>query len=143
MSLGRRIDEALDAREGDERTLEVAQGDARAEVDVVDVDRLGVRVERVKVVRGERDVVKEAEALPDRLRSLPDRLVPVEVDPRLGGGTLRTRPEDMRDRDFFQVDVGQRDVEVRRYRAGEAGRAPRDWTMTREQLGRLIDELKG
>ena len=142
MTTGRRIDEALDARK-DAKTVTVEGDGARAEIDVVEVDRLGVRVERVRVVRGPRDVEAEAAALPERLRTLPDRIAPVEVDPRLGGATLRSKPEEMRDRDFFQVDVGREDVEVRRYRAGKDGRTARDWTMTREQLGRLIDELKG
>jgi hypothetical protein len=31
---------------------------------------------------------------------------------------------------------------VRRYRVGPDGRTPIDWTMTREQLGRLIDALR-
>lgn len=142
MTLGRAIDDALGAA-GTTGKVEAEAGDARAEVEVSDADRLGVKVRSVKVTRSTaRDVGAEAASLPERLRSIPERLQPVEVDPKLGGATLRTRPDDMRKREFFQVDVhGERDVEVRRYKVGAKGRKPVDFTMTRDQLERLVDEL--
>ena len=39
--------------------------------------------------------------------------------------------------------MGERSAEVRRVGVGEGGeRGPTDFTLTREQLGRLLDELE-
>ncbi len=145
MSLRDRLDEALDRRIGQAGEVAIEADGRRAEVAVTDVDRLGVRVRGVKVHRAhDREVQAEAAALPERLRAIPEPLGPVEVDPALGGATLRTKPGALRDREFFEVEVrGTRDVEVRRYRAEVGDRKPIDWTMTREQLGRLLDQLDG
>lgn len=143
MTLGHALDGAL-GKKGKTGEVVVEQGGAKAVVDVVDADRLGVRVRRVKVTHAEeRDVASEAAALPERLRNLPEHVAPVEVDPGLGGAILRTRPEEMREREFYQVDVGKRDVEVRRFRAGDEGREQADFTMTRGQLEKLVDEMDG
>ena len=110
----------------------------------MDRDRLGVRVSRVRVHKGHAvDVTREAQDLPRRLRALPERLVPVEIDAAHGGAVLRTAVDEMRRREFFEVQVaGSQDLDVRRYRVDEQGdRQAIDWTMSREQLGRLIDEL--
>lgn len=144
MTLGRALDEALDARGGATGEIEVEHGGHKARVDVTDVDRLGVSVRGVRVEReASRDVAGEAAALPGRLRSVPETLAPVEVDPVLGGATLRTVPEEIRDREFTQVDVGPRHVELQRYKAQDGGRDPVDFTLTRGQLRRLVDELDG
>jgi len=138
------LDEALDALEG-QGTIEVERTGGRAEVDVVDADRLGVSVRRVKVTRDAPvDVAEEAAALPERIRALPERVEPVEVAPKLGGARLRTRPEDLRGDEFYEVDVTPHDTEVRRTRVDEHGdRAGTDFTLTRDQLDRLIDEAAG
>jgi hypothetical protein len=108
------------------------------------VDRLGVRVRGVRVDRdADQDVTERARVLPDRLRTLPDRVEPVEVAPSLGGAVLRTRPEDLRGGEYFEVEVGRRSTEVRRVRVVDGERQPSDFTLTREQLGRLLDELEG
>ena len=139
------LDEALtrQAREGGE-FVKLGDGAAEAEARVVDSDRIGVRVSRVRVHKGAAvDVAKEAAALPERLRALPERLVPLEIDAAHGSAVLRTATDEMRRREFFEVQVaGGQDLDVRRYRVDEAGqRQGIDWTMTREQLGRLMDEL--
>lgn len=141
----RPLDQALDALPPGGGTVEVERGGHRAEVDVVDVDRLGVRVRGVTVTRGAPiDVAEEASALPDRLRALPDRIAPVEVAPELGGARLRTRPDELRGREHFEVDVAPDRTAIRRTRVDEGGeRAQVDWTMTREQLDKLIDEVAG
>ena len=41
------------------------------------------------------------------------------------------------------MDVRFRSAEVRRVRVKDGERQPTDWTLTREQLGRLLDELDG
>ena len=133
------LDEALDALDGP-GTIDVPTDGGRAEVDVAEVDRLGVRVRRVKVERERRDIAEEAHALPDRLRALPDRVAPSEVSPELGGAILRTVPEEVRDR-YFEVDVRPGHTEVRRVRVDEGERSSDDFVLTREQLEKLVDEL--
>lgn len=139
------LDQALDALPDGRGTVEVERPGASAEIDVLDVDRLGVRVRGVRVRRAEPiDVADEARALPDRMRSLPDRIAPVEVAPELGGARLRTRPDELRGREHFEVDVAPDRTDIRRTRVGDDGaREVTDWTMTREQLDKLIDETSG
>ncbi len=138
------LDEALDALQG-AGTVEVDRAAGKAEVDVVDVDRIGVRVRGVRVHRDRAvDVGEEAQRLPERLRSLPDRVAPVEVDATLGGARLRTRPDEMRGRDFFEVDVAPTRTDIHRTRIDDEGeRHDADWTMTRDQLDRLLHETEG
>ena len=143
MSLSRALDDALDTTP--EGTVTAESDGATAEVEVAASGPIGVTVRRVKVRRG-RDVPVEeaARALPDQLaRAVPERVEPVEVDPALGGATLRSKPEEMDGDRFFEVEVrGPRDVTIGRYRArrGEP-RETAEWSMTREQLGRLLDDL--
>ena len=143
MTSHKAIDKALDALDGEGSvSAEVPGGEAT--VEVVAVDGLGVKVREVRVNRSNPfDLETECQALPDRVRSLPHRLQPVEVDVGLGGGTLRSRPEEMRKRDFYQVDLtGGRNVGVRRFKVDKNGeRKAADFTLTREQLGDLIDEI--
>lgn len=134
------LDEALDDLDGTRGTVEVDTGNGQAEVDVVDVDRLGVRIKGVRV-RRERavDIKREAADLPKRLRSLPEPVEPVEVAPTLGGARLRSKPD--RGQEYFEVDVAPEGTDIRRTRVDADGeRHPTDWTMTRDQLDRLIDE---
>lgn len=136
------LDRALDALRGP-GVVRVDRSGRTAEVDVTEVDRLGVRVRGVRVrCEQPRDVVEEARALPERLRALPDRVAPVEVDPVLGGARLRTVPGDVRD-GYFEVDVTPHDTEIRRTRVAGGEREPADFTLTREQLDRLIDQAAG
>ena len=77
------LNDKLDALPNGEGTVSIDQDNGSAEVDVADTDRLGVRVRRVRVRREQPvDIQKEADALPDRLRSLPQPVEPVEVSPR-------------------------------------------------------------
>lgn len=144
--MSRDLDNALDVvPPGVGATVGVDRAGSTTEVDVVDVDRLGVRVRALRVER-ERpvDLETEARSLPDRVRSLPDRLEPVEIAPSLGGARLRTRPDEYQRREFFEVDVEPLRTTIRRTRVDDDGtRGPTDWTMTREQLDRLIDETTG
>jgi hypothetical protein len=142
---GRELDEALDRAPAGGGTVSVARPHGSADVDVVEVDRIGVRVRGVTVNRDQpADVAREAERLPGAIRSLPDRLAPVEVDPTLGGAKLRTRPDELRGREYFEVDVAPTRTSIRRTTVSDDGeRAPADWTLTREQLERLIGEAEG
>jgi hypothetical protein len=98
----------------------------------------------VRIDRGvDVDIALEAAALPDRVRTLPDRVVPVEVDPGLGGAILRSHPDDMREQEFWELDVRRRSTTVRKQRVRPDGqREGVDFTLTREQLGRLVDEVR-
>ena len=142
MKASEALDAALDGNAGSGRIT--ADGEhGSAAVDLVAVGPIGVRVRAVEVTRAVGvDVGDEAEALPERLRTLPERVVPVEVDRGLGGAVLRTRPEQMREREFFEVEVRPNTTTIRRHRVGEDGsRQATDFALTRDQLGRLVDEL--
>lgn len=140
-----KLDHALDALPPGGGPVTVEREGATATIDAVEADRIGVRVRGLRVDRdGPVDVAREAGALPDRLRSLPDRVAPVEVAPELGGARLRTRPDELRGREWFEVDVEAGSTAIRKVRADEDGRRqPVDWTLTRDQLDRLIDETAG
>ena len=133
------LDDALDALDGP-GIARVPREHGHAEVDVIEVDRLGVRVRSVRVEREQRDLADEAAALPGRLRALPDPVVPCEIAPTLGGATLRTDPAVMRGR-YFEVQVTPDATEVRRVRVEGGERRPDDFVLTREQLGDLVDQL--
>lgn len=136
------LDDALDQHSGG-GPLELESDGNEATVEVVESGKLGVRVKRVHVRRSAgRPIEQTVQDLEDGLRALPERVVRSEVDVGLGGATLRTDPSDIDDGDFTQIDVrGDRDVELRRFRRTEGGREPTDFTVTRRQLGRLLDEL--
>lgn len=142
MSLSRAIGEALD--QGVEGTVEASHAGAKARLDVVATGPVGVRVRAVHVERG-RDVgIEEAAAeLPEQLaRVLPERIEAIEVDPGLGGAILRTSPSEMDGPRFVEVEVtGTRQVDIRRWSVAEGDREPEEWAMTRDALGRLLDDL--
>lgn len=145
MSLGKATDAAIDEAPASAGSVEAQEDGARSKVEVIDADRLGVRVRGVRVQRAaDMDIGREAGELPQRLRSLPERLVPVEVDAGLGGAILRTEPSELTEGEFYELEVrGPRDLELKRYRVEPGKERERtDWTMTRKQLGRLVDELK-
>ena len=138
------LDQALDAVPQDGGTAVVSDPAGEVRVEVVEVDRLGVRVRGVSVGHADPiDVVAEADALPTRLRAIPEALVPIEVDPALGGATIRTEPSDMRRREFFEVGVTPAQTDVKRFKVSKEGaREAIDWTLTREQLERLISQVR-
>jgi hypothetical protein len=135
------LDDALDALDGTPGTVRIDREGGHADVDVSDVDRLGVRVREVRVHHVvPRDITQEATTLPERLRALPEPVVPIEVDPVLGGARLRSPPQGD-DRDMFEVDVEADRTTIRRSQVGPSGsRQPKDFTFTREQLDRLIEQ---
>lgn len=139
------IDDALDALDssGGSGSLELESDGNQATVDVLDTGRIGVRIKNVKVRRDQgRPIEETVDHYEKGLRALPERVVRNEVDPGLGGAILRTDPEDIVDDEFTQVDIrGEHDVEVNRYVRTPDGREATDFTVTRKQLGRLLDEL--
>lgn len=144
MSLGRAVDEALSAQPGATGTVHAEADGASIDVDVVEADRLGVRLRNLRVRRAESyDLGEEARELPGRLRSLPERVEPVEVDPGLGGAILRTSPDEVEGGEYFELGLDGRELDLKRVK-GVPGRdrEPVDWTMTRRQLEKLVDELE-
>lgn len=140
MSLARRLDRDITGA----GTVRVEADGSRVEAEVTEAGPVGVRLRRLRVEHdAPRDLLEEAETLPKRTRALGERLVPVEVDPRLGGGVLRTDLEDMRGREFFELSLGPGHVEVGRQRVVEDGREEVDFALTREQLERLVEGLQG
>ena len=137
------LDAALGAGGGTGR-IAAAGDDGAAEIDAVAIGPIGVRVRAVRIGREvDVDVATEAAALPERVRVLSDRMVPVEVDPGLGGAVLRSHPDDMREREFWELDVRRRSTTVRKQRVMPDGqRETIDFTLTREQLGRLVDQVR-
>ena len=138
------IDAALDALDSGAGVAQATTALGTAVVDVVAVDRLGVKVRKVSVRREEHyDWVQESERLSQHIRSLPHRVIPVEVDPILGGAVLRSAPDEMRKSDFYQIDLNaDQNIDVRRFQVNSEGdREQIDYTLSRERLEDLIDEL--
>ena len=138
------LQKALDALPDEGGTATVADPAGEVQVEVSEVDRLGVRIRGLSVGHAAPvDIVEEAAELPERLRVIPERLVPVEVAPVLEGATIRTSPGDMRRREFFEIEVTPTQTEVKRYKVGDDGsRRTVDWTMTREQLEGLVEQAR-
>lgn len=136
MSLSERLDQSLQPGR-----VRVEQDGRSAEVEVIEVERLGLRLRSLKVSGPSCPVKDLAERLPEVLRPLPERLLPVEVDPVLGGAVLRSDPRDMRNRDYFEVRSGDHSVELERWKGTDQGRESQDFVLTREQLGRVVDGL--
>ncbi|MFH1463941.1 MAG: hypothetical protein ABIO70_06125 [Pseudomonadota bacterium] len=123
-----------------------AEADGRTvEAEVQDCERIGATVGRVRVRQAEPgDVAHQAKALAGGMRGLGERLVPVEVEPELGGAVLRTDPEDMVDGRFWEAQVsdGGREAGIERWKVGADGqREAEPTTVTRESLRRLVDGL--
>ena len=120
--------------------VEVEHEGRRAVAEVEGADRFGVQVRSLEVRRAAPLPLGEAVgALPDALRALPERIVPVEVAPALGGAVLRSDPRDMREREFFEVRTDGTETSLRRLRAGREGREELPFTLTRDQLGRIVE----
>lgn len=122
----------------------VVDGEAgTVEVDLSAKGPIGAKVHRVRVeVRGGGSLQVQAGRICERVRGLGERLVPVEVDARLGGGVLRSDPKDMRGRRYYEVGLDGTGATLERWRAKDGGGRDREpFELTREQLGRLVDDL--
>lgn len=128
-------------------TVTVDHPTAEIEAEVVDSGPLGVRLDKLRVAprtTGPIDLVRRTHDIASRLRPGGERLEAVEVDPQLGGGTVRTDRRDLRGGRYFQVDVGPGgEAELHRVRvdpgSGERQREP--FALTREHLEELVDGL--
>lgn len=136
----RRVDVGLDSARGGRAEIE-GEGCA-AEVQTGAVGPIGVEVKRLRVEAPEGPIDVRARAIAEGFRPKGERLIEVEVDPRLGGAVLRTQPSDMRRGRFFEVELDIRGLEVRRMRRrDEGGRQQEPYPLTREELGEWLDDL--
>jgi hypothetical protein len=135
--LGAKLDAAL--KPG---TVQVEAEGRAAEVEVVDVDRLGATLGRVRVrVPNPAGVQEQAARVPDALRGLPDTVVPVEVAPNLGGAVYRSRIDHIVGGEFFEVKSKGGEAELERLKGAPGGRSRVSFDLTRDQLHRLVDGL--
>ncbi|NOY26374.1 MAG: hypothetical protein GXP62_10925 [Oligoflexia bacterium] len=135
------LDQALDAAPQGGK-IAVAGDGWSARIDASRVGPIGVVVNRLRVQGRPGDIERRAQAIATELRPQGERLDTVEVAPGLGGAVLRTRPEDMRGGRFFQVDLDEGGADLsRQRRKAEGGRQPQPFSLTREELGRVVDTL--
>lgn len=129
-----------------------------AQVEVVEADKLAVRVMRVRVegvasggaggtsgAGGARESLQEAATrLTEAFRGLPERMIAVEVSPVLGGAVLRSAPEDVQNREYFEARTDGKVTELERIHAPVGGeRRAVPFTLTREVLGRIVGRVAG
>jgi hypothetical protein len=158
-SLGGKLIRALKNSSGSgKRSLEVEHDGTTAAADVNGSGPYGSSLDRLTVVGPDRAahgrertdegagdaVERQARAIVDRVTYLPERLREHEVDGGLGCGILRSRPEEMREREYHEVELGNgRQAEVSRYRYDPAetrrDRIPQQYS--HEALERLTDDL--
>jgi hypothetical protein len=144
VSLSKAMNDALDAHPGGDATIEADADSGSAAVEVTDVGKIGVRIKRVRIEKTTPTALEEAAvSIPKGLRSLGEPLNPVEVAPSLGGARFRTSPEEIHEGEYFELEIHQSGKsELSRTRVDNDGnREDVDWAMTRDNLGRLLDEL--
>ena len=138
--MGERFSDAVDAAIQGTGVISVQSGGLSAEINVVESGPVGVIVDHLRVRGCSGSIVERTDAVARTLRPSGTDLMPIEVDARLGGATLRS-PVD-RQRRFFEAGVTEDAIELKRHRVDEDGtRHPTDFSLTREDLGELLDGL--
>lgn len=103
---------------------------------------VGVELDGLRLRPPARDLEQRSRELCAGFRPRGERLLPIELDPALGGAVLRTRPEDIRRGRYFEVNVETEAVEVRRWRRRpEGGREAQPIPLSHEELGDWLEEL--
>lgn len=143
-TLSQALDAALDAAASKvgtaPGTIEAAAGGATVVAEVVDVDRLGVVVDRLRINIGPGDLVHRSKRVSECVRPGGADLHAIELDTRLGGGVLRTKP--LEDDRFYELGLDETGGVLTRHHLDSDGRrCAEPFTVTRESLGRLVDEL--
>ncbi len=153
-SLGHKLVRALKNSSGSgKREVEVEHDGTTARADVHGSGPYGSAVDRLTVVGPDRErteeeageaVSRQAAGIVERVTYLPERLREHEVDANLGGGVLRSRPEEMRDLEYHEIKLDRgRDAEISRYRYDRENtrrdRIPQHYS--HEALERLADDL--
>ena len=122
-------------------TVEAESNGTHVQATVHDADRLGIVVEGVRVRAGPGDLRKRTQRL-EGIRPAGERMRAVEVSPSLGGSKIRTRTDDIRNGEFFEIDVRADGAELQRYRKTAGGcRVIEPFTVTRKHLGNLVDQI--
>lgn len=138
-SLGSALNQALKDRHFGTVEVTLPQGRARAEI--LDSGPIGARVRQLEVeVPDPAPPQTQAHRLSGRLPGLEEDLVPVEVDPGLGGGVLRTAPEQLGGGRYHELEL--RGGRARLHRPSrERDQAAGELVLTRDALERLVDTL--
>lgn len=145
MTLSHALDKALSQRVS-ENTVQAQDQGADVEAQVVDVDRLGARLERLSVHHPQGgDLMHQVETMPESLRALGAPLRPIEVEPSVGGAILRSDPDRKDDSRFWEVRIhdGGKEASLERFSVepSQGARTAEPFTLSREQLGKVVDGL--
>ena len=140
--MSKRLSEAADSKIQSPGTISVQSPDGlSAELDVAKSGPVGVILRRLRVTGPPDDLTRRAADVARTIHPSGATLTPIEVDPRLGGATLRS-PVD-RQRRFYEAEVTEDSVELTRCTVGEDGaRAPAEFSLTREGLSEILDGIE-
>jgi hypothetical protein len=112
-------------------------------MELSDEDRLGVSVERLRIRGGEGSIAERAQGLARECRPAGRSLGVVELDPRLGGGVLRSAPEGRGVQRYYELQLDEQGAELRRHRRDPEGRREQEpYPLTHEQLDELIEGMR-
>ena len=150
-TLGKKLIDALKNSTGSgKRDIEVDHEGASARAKVRGSGPYGSSIEglsiRVPDGEGDVDIDRQADDLVDRLSYLPERIKKHEIAPGLGGGVLRSEPDDMREREYQEIKLnGGHEADVRRYKYDDKKRERHEipQNYAHETLERLTDDLAG
>ena len=140
MSVGEALVEAL--RGAPPGPVEVDVQGFQASVDVVGSGPYGAEVRGLRIRGGSRDVEAVVDAIAERVTYLPERLERFEVDAASGRGLLRSAREQVRDREYYEVEATPGQVDFGRFRFTEPGaRATLGENFGHRDVRRLVDDL--
>ena len=149
MSLGRALVDEL--KRGQSGPVEVTAGDVRATAEVSGSGPYGAELRGLSIERTEPSSEDAGEAMKrvvggiaERVHYLPERVVPLELDPNSGRGILRTRRDQVRGKEYYEVAVEAGDrIDVGRYRYDpeSGGRQRVGDNLGHAVIERLVDDL--
>ncbi len=140
MSLGKALVDEL--RKGTAGPVEVQDEGVVATADVVGSGPYGAELRGLRIEGGgAMDVPGATEAVVDRVNYLPERLEALEVERERG--VLRTARDQVKDREYYEVEVAEGRVDLGRFRydteAGTRSRVPDNFG--HRMIERLVDDL--
>lgn len=115
-------------------------GDRTVTAEVADADRIGVLLHGLTVERAGRGLPEALAGVPPAVSQALRRPVRVvEADLGLGGGTARSEVED---RSYFELRTTGAATTLDHWRVAEGRRERIPWSLTREDLARLVRALE-